>query len=158
MRFQAHIFTASLFAFCAFGAGFFCCNEAQALKLKSGVSQASGSLQESGIGVMGFQYRKGAGQYGVVTHVYHGTPASRVGILSGDRIIAVKNQYSNNFIDIRRYNANETYEVMAGRPGDPIEIEFIRNGARMVKKLNRIDMVDVPRDEDYRRYLDRSWW
>jgi predicted metalloprotease with PDZ domain len=75
----------------------------------------------------------------LVTSVLAGSPAAKIGLQAGDRILTINGQKTDNYRDVERVTA-------AHKPGDKVELMIIRGAwkAKLTATLGPKDAVFTP--------------
>lgn len=116
------------------------------------VEESTASFKPSHVGIIGMKYLHKPGSMSTVVEIYPHTPAERAGIQIGDRLLAV------NGVNIIPYTSDQVFGMIAGLPGAPINLKFMRcnnyGGGCFTfdKQLIRMDMNQLNSDKVYRIY------
>jgi predicted metalloprotease with PDZ domain len=75
----------------------------------------------------------------LITSVLEGSPAAKIGLQAGDRILTINGQKTDNYRDVLRITA-------ADKPGDKVELLIIRGNwkAKLTATLGAKDAVFTP--------------
>ncbi|MCE2928661.1 MAG: PDZ domain-containing protein [Candidatus Caenarcaniphilales bacterium] len=118
-------------------------------KFELGVQDQATTYQPSNIGIIGIRYLHRPGETSTVIEVYPHTPAAEYGIRVGDKILEV------NGINVRSLTADDVYALIAGRPGEAVNLKFMRCGLSCQSfstTMRRMDMNEVASDQVFRIY------
>jgi len=74
----------------------------------------------SNIGVVGIKYLHRPGSMSTIIDVYPETPADKAGVRVGDNLLEVDGT------NVLALNADQVFGLMAGRPGEPVELKLMR--------------------------------
>ncbi len=116
---------------------------------KLSASSLDADYVPSNVGIIGLRYIHKQGSLSEVVQVYPNTPAEAAGLVPGDRIVAVDG------LDIRRYDANQVYELISGLPGQAVALTMMRcdSACRSFPvRLVRIDMNAIASDSIFKIY------
>jgi membrane-associated protease RseP (regulator of RpoE activity) len=64
----------------------------------------------------------------LITKVVDGSPAAKIGLQAGDRILAINDQKTNNYRDVTRI-------IAASKPNTPVELSVIRGAWKTKLKV-----------------------
>lgn len=126
--------------------------EVEASSFKLNVKESTAEFKPSNIGIIGMKYLHKPGSMSTVIEIYPRTPAESAGIQIGDRLLAV------NGANIIPYSSDQVFGMIAGLPGTPINLKFMRcnsygsNCYTFDKELTRMDMNKLNSDKVYRIY------
>jgi len=120
---------------------------------KLGAQDTKSSFTPSNIGIIGVKYLHRQGEMSTIIAVYPNTPAAAAGIRVGDRLLSVDGA------SILSFTADEVYAVIAGDPGQPVNLKLMRcpNGGSYscqgyYRKLKRMDMNEIASDNVFKVY------
>lgn len=119
---------------------------------KLNVAESTANFVPSNVGIIGMKYLHKPGSMSTVVEVYPHTPAEKAGVLVGDRLLAVD---GTNIIP---FNSDQVFAAIAGVPGAPIDLKFMRcnnYGNQCLtfdRRLIRMDMNKLNSDRVYRIY------
>jgi C-terminal processing protease CtpA/Prc len=119
---------------------------------KLNVEESTANFEPSNVGIIGMKYLHKPGSMSTVIEIYPSTPAQKAGIQIGDRLLEV------NGVSIIPYNSDQVFAMIAGLPGTPINLKFMRcnyygNDCRtFATQLIRMDMNELNSDRIYRIY------
>jgi C-terminal processing protease CtpA/Prc len=118
---------------------------------KLGVEEGLSKFEPSNIGIIGVKYLHKIGEMSTIIAVYPNTPAESAGVLVGDKLLSVDG------VNIMNFNADQVYAMIAGRPGEPINLKLMRCpaglGCRTLNiNLKRMDMNEIASDNVYKVY------
>jgi C-terminal processing protease CtpA/Prc len=120
---------------------------------KLGVEEGLSTFEPSNIGIIGVKYLHRVGEMSTIIAVYPHTPAESAGVLVGDKLLSVDG------VNIMNFNADQVYAMIAGRPGEPIDLKLMRcpvgagAGCRTFNvNLQRMDMNEIASDNVYKVY------
>ncbi|WP_416324494.1 S41 family peptidase [[Eubacterium] hominis] len=88
------------------------------------------SMEGSFVGIGVAYYEQDTGVY-IISKVYKGSPAEEVGLMSGDQLYAVDGKLLSE-VDI-----DGVKDLVAGKEGTTLELEFIRNHEHIKKTIKR---------------------
>ena len=110
------------------------------------------NYEPSDVGIIGIKYLHQAGAMSTVIEVYPHTPAEAAGVRVGDKLLEV------NGVGVTPLDTNQVYALIAGLPGTPISLKFMRcnyYGADcqiFPANLTRMDMNKLNSDRIFRIY------
>lgn len=119
---------------------------------KLGVQEEELSYTPSNVGIVGIKYLHKPGSMSTVIEVYPRTPAAAAGIRVGDRLLEV------NGTNIIPFSSDQVFSMIAGYPGAPINLKFMRCNAygmncySFTSQLVRMDMNKLESDRIFRIY------
>lgn len=126
--------------------------DVEPISFKLNVEESTATFKPSNVGIIGMKYLHKPGSMSTVVEIYPHTPAERAGIRVGDRLLAV------NGANIIPYNSDQVFAMIAGLPGAPIRLQFMRcnnygsNCYTFDKELIRMDMNQLNSDRVYQIY------
>lgn len=129
---------------------FLCAPGSYAKRFKLNAATSNSQFEKSNTGVIGVKYVHKPGGTSKIIDVYPGTPAYDAGVIVGDQIRKV------NGIDIRQFDANGVFTLIAGYPGEKVSLDLLRCRGRNCRPYNvvltRMDMNQLQSDNIFRIY------
>jgi hypothetical protein len=101
----------------------------------------------SGFGIIGVKFVLSEGRPPIINRVFMGTPASQVGLLPNDAIVAVDGVPTSGL------SKEEVYDLIIGSPGTRVNISIQRAGDFRVVNCTRMDINDIADPLVRRDYL-----
>ena len=119
---------------------------------KLNVEESTSDFVPSNVGIIGMKYLHKPGSMSTVIEIYPNTPAQKAGIQVGDRLLAV------NGTNIIPFNSDQVFAMIAGLPGVPLKLKFMRCNAygagcfTFDRELVRMDMNQLNSDRVFQIY------